>query len=151
MEPFSTIIAHVNVVLRNSFRMPRKRHPRFIIAAHVFGILIALRAVACATSVVVLIDYDRREMIIAADSMERQLVRTSTGVIKERVAHVCKIFDWPVCVVSMAGIVTNAPASLNVPALAASACKESGTLREKADYFLQVAQSKIINISPNES
>jgi hypothetical protein len=136
MEPFMSVIADINVMLRDFFRMTSKRCPRLVIAPHVIWILIALSSPVAATSIVSVVDNRNHVIVIAADDMERRRNTNKTSIV-------CKILAWPSCVVALSGQATEEAIAFNLWKIATSACQEPGTLRQKADYFIQIAQPEM--------
>jgi len=56
-----------------------------------------------------------------------------------RWGNLCKIFAGPDCIVALTGVVANKSIHFDLDGLAAEACRESGSLRQKVDLFSKIA------------
>ncbi len=93
-----------------------------------------------ATTVVALYDKRHHRIVLAADSLvEHYYAETS--------AQECKLIVKPDCAFAMAGFLNKPDPYFHLQDLADQACEVPGTLLNKADGFLKVAQEPVTNIA----
>ena len=122
--------------------MARGRTLRFVVSAYVSSALVGMlwARLVCATTIVGLIDNPHHRIVLAADG----LVMTRSA--KPGHERACKISVIGDCAFTMHGLVfarSRAKTSLDVPALARSACAGSGNLQQRADTFLRIAHDPV--------
>ncbi len=148
MKPFLAIVAHVNVVLANNFAGAR-HFKRSVVSAHIFGILIAVSPInASGTSFVGLIDRRQQRIVIAIDGQNTDvtmMVNTDGSVrwIKRKMLPRCKIIVEPNCAVGMVGLLDDRNSHFELSPFIREACHSEGTLRQKADKFLDSAHHAV--------
>lgn len=93
-----------------------------------------------ATTVVALYDKHHHRIVLAADSLvEHYYAETS--------AQECKLIVKPDCAFAMAGFLNKPDPYFHLQDLADQACALPGTLSDKADGFLKVAQQPVATIA----
>jgi hypothetical protein len=93
-----------------------------------------------ATTVVALYDKRHHRIVLAADSLvERYYAETS--------AQECKLIVKPDCAFAMAGFLNKPDPYFHLQDLADQACELPGTLLDRADAFLKVAQEPVATIA----
>lgn len=84
-----------------------------------------------ATSIVALFDTDRHGLVIAADCRVNRESGYRTG---------CKIIRELDCVAALAGLFSDGSSGFRLAELASAACRHPGSLREKADAFVDLSK-----------
>src|SRR5271163_5045131 len=132
-------------MIRNAFGMASKRNPRFVIAANILWVFIALLipCMANATVVVLIIDHREKRIVVATDSK----VAPSNPHKVIPAFTICKIFVMPNCTFAITGATTQPDTNFDVRELAKAACRSPGDLLQKADSFLTIAHDPAQNLA----
>src|ERR1700758_1128045 len=86
---------------------------------------------ASATTVVALLDHPHHRIVLADDGMVGQYYAGTTQ-------PTCKLIVMPDCAFAMAGLLAKPQPYFRLQELGTSACEAPGSLREKADAFLNL-------------
>jgi hypothetical protein len=155
MEPFTCILANINVAIRYILSVMAKHYSRFIISPCVCGIFVAIAwpHIALGTTIVAIIDSEQYRIILGADSLVTGLEQRWGQAVDHYSA--CKIVVMPNCVVATAGVTFSHKFTFDLHRIAREACGVSGDLRDKADAFTKQAlqavrtlSQQILEISP---
>jgi hypothetical protein len=95
---------------------------------------------AAATTVVALIDKRHHRVVLASDSL---IGRYYAGTTNQD----CKLIVKPDCAFAMAGFLDKPDPYFHLQDLGDAACQVQGTLKDKADGFLEIAKDPVTSIA----
>ncbi len=95
---------------------------------------------ASATTVVALLDHHHHRIVLADDGMVGQYYAGTTQ-------PTCKLIVMPDCAFAMAGLLAKPQPYFSLQELGASACEVPGSLKEKADAFLNLASDPVNSVA----
>jgi hypothetical protein len=107
--------------------------------------MIASPNIACATTIVAMVDSEEHKIVLGADSR----ITTLEQQRGQTVGHYsgCKIVVMPDCVVATAGVTVSHTFAFDVHQLARQACGVPGNLSDKADTFADQALQAVRTLS----
>jgi hypothetical protein len=122
--------------------MTRKRSVSITLLVSAFTIVALLLGPlpAAATTVVALIDKRHHRVVLAADSLVGRYYAGKTD-------QDCKLIVKPECAFAMAGFLDKPDPYFHLQDLGDAACQLQGTLKDKADGFIEIANDPVTSIA----